>query len=345
MGGRGKYKKVGKLLSWLEISISAFASEAIEFLMRFGFSHDITWCSFYYHLIRLSLSEEIFMTCIIGKGLNKDIKIYRYMDLAKFLSLIHQKYIFFAKSSSYEDGLEGMPTNFDSLVGGGTIDRLDYFANYLLPSFFSQDDKGAEQREIKRQEVLAKFNERTISTVFGSLQAPTHMTYAGVFEKAAQWVDISCWHTDASNVESMAMWKIYGAGDAAVCIESTLADVISSLDFPSTMVCHADRVTYLDYKKDYIGDDDPSKIYFHKSKYYEFEKEVRIVIYPSTGVDVWADRGGPGTKVSVNPMQMIHAVMVSPASSSWFHELITQIMSEAGFKVPVKKSEIPFRRS
>lgn len=284
------------------------------------------------------------MPCTISEGLSKDTKIFRYMDLAKFLSLIHQKYLFFAKSSSYEDGLEGMPTDLDSLIGGGAIDRLDYLANYLLPSFFAADNKSSEQRELKRQEVLSRFNERTINTVLGPLQASTQKTYSAVFEKVAQWVDISCWHTDASNIESMAMWKIYGAGEAAVCIESTLADVIASLDFPDDMMVHAGKVTYLDYKNNYVGNDDPLKVYFHKSKYYEFEKELRIVVYPSTPIDVWADRVAPGTKVNVNPTRMVHSVMVSPASSSWFHELITQIMNEAGFDVSVKKSEIPFRR-
>lgn len=157
-------------------------------------------------------------------------------------------------------------------------------------------------------------------------------------------MDVSCWHTDAGGAESMAMWKIYGAGAAAVCVQSTLSTVIEAMRIPDQMIVHAGIVTYLDYQNDYVGNEDPKQVYFQKSRPYAFEKEVRLIMYPSAFIDPRQPRLEPGSKVMVDAKHLMQSVLISPAASTWFQELIEVVLREAGFAVPVKSSKIPYRR-
>lgn len=71
------------------------------------------------------------------------------------------------------------------------------------------------------------------------------------------------------------MWKTYGGGSAAVCVESTVEDVRRAMDVPSGFNLNVGLVSYIDYRKDYIGVDEPIRFFFSKSKYYDFEKAPR----------------------------------------------------------------------
>ncbi|UZS69576.1 hypothetical protein [Pseudomonas syringae] len=279
--------------------------------------------------------------------LSQDVKIFRYMDLPKFLSLIHQKYLFFAKASSYEDSLEGMPTNLDSFLGSGAAEMLDHVVNNLWPSPVSDENKYqvAQEKKLAAADAKANFQERTVSTVLGHVRAEDYPSHLAIFTAVSNWVDVSCWHTDVSNAESMAMWKIYGGGSAAVCVESTLGALIGAMTLPNDVVMHTGIVNYLDYQNACVGIDDPLRVYFQKSHFYEFEKELRIILYPAAHMDPRTLRPELGRKIAVAPKQLIQSVLVSPASSAWFHELIELILKEAGFDVLVSKSKIPFRRS
>jgi hypothetical protein len=278
-------------------------------------------------------------------ALSQDVKIFRYMDLPKFLSLIHQKYLFFAKASSYEDSLEGMPTNLDSFVGSGMADMLELVANNLWPSAGSDrsDAQALRKNELAISAGKARFKERTVGTVLGPVRAEDFLSHSAIFAAVSNWVDVSCWHTDVRDVESMAMWKIYGGGATAVCIESTLRAVTESMTIPDDLAMHAGAVSYFDYQNAYVGTDDPLSVYFQKSHFYEYEKELRIVVHPLAQVDPRTERAEPGRKIEMDPKKLIRSVLVSPASSAWFHELIELVLKEAGFDTLVTKSKIPFR--
>ncbi len=277
----------------------------------------------------------------------QDVKIFRYMDLSKFLSLIHQKYLFFAKASSYEDSLEGMPTDLDSFMGAGMAEMLDHVINGIWPAVVPNKDQDQAALEKQAAMMVAKvqFEDRAVSTILGPVRAEDYPSHSAIFAAVSNWVDVSCWHTDVSNVESMAMWKIYGAGTAAVCIESTLQAVIEAMTIPDNVAMHAGVVSYLDYQNDYVGPNDPLSIYFQKSRFYDFEKELRIVMHPSIHMDPRTPRAEPGRKIAVDPKKLIKSILVSPASSEWFHELIELVLKEAGFDIVVTKSKIPIRRS
>lgn len=294
--------------------------------------------------------SEIFgaklMLYINSENLKPVTKVFRYMDLAKFLSLIHQKTIFFAKASSYEDSLEGMPTELDNFLGSESAELLDLTVNSLSSSFAFHVDEDARKREQEKvKEAKFRHVNRAVNTIFGSMKASESFGYSSIIKAVSNWVDISCWHTDASDVESMAMWKIYGGGSASVCVESTVEDVQRAMNVPPGFNLSVGSVSYLDYRKDYIGIDEPIKFFFSKSKYYDFEKELRFVLHPVLVEDVKAPRAQLGTSVAVDPNVLIKGVMVSPAATTWFFDLIELVMKDSGFSVPVSRSKIPLRKS
>lgn len=285
------------------------------------------------------------MPYINNENLNLDTKVFRYMDLAKFLSLIHQKTIFFARASSYEDSLEGMPTELDEYLEGDLAELLDVALNSLWPSMSPDtSEEGRREKEDAIKKAKSNSENRTIKTIFGPQKASEFADYSSVQKAVSNWVDVSCWHTDASDVESMAMWKIYGGGAASVCVESTVGEVIRSMSIAPEINVYAGVVSYIDYRNDYVGVDEPLKFFFNKSKYYAFEKELRFVLHPTLLKDLNAPRNEFGTSVGVDPMVLIKGVMVSPAASQWFFDLIELVMKDSGYSVPVSRSKIPLRR-
>lgn len=284
------------------------------------------------------------MPYIHNPNLSQGTKVYRYMDLAKFLSLIHQKTVFFAKASSYEDSREGMPTLLDDFVGSDVSALLDISMNSLWP-MFSPDAKKEEAKEkvLASQNARLIYENRTVKTIFGHKPASSFSDNKSVFRAVANWVDISCWHTDAADVESMAMWKIYGGSAASVCVESTVGALVDSMVIPDGLEVHAGKVSYVDYEKDYIGVDDPLQFFFNKSKHYEFEKEFRFVLHPSRLESILSARAEFGTSIPVEPKSIIKSIVVSPAAADWFFDLINLIMKDAGYSVNIARSKIPLR--
>jgi len=284
------------------------------------------------------------MPYIVNSSVTVDTKIFRYMDISKLLSILHQKHLFFAKASSFEDRLEGMPTQLDGWMGSGVAEMLDLVVNNVLPSL-SLNSSPEERAKRAQEHDLAqeRFKNRTVNTVFGHQRIEDYPHYSNLFEAVSHWVDVSCWHMDVGASESMAMWKIYGSGSAAVCIESTVGDVIKSMEIPQDIQLIADKVFYLDFEADYVGIDNPLSVFFHKSKYYEFEKELRFIVYSAATIDPKLERDSFGTKIAIDPKQLIKRILVSPAAGSWFLDLVGLIMKEAGFGIEVVKSKIPLR--
>ncbi|WP_339429601.1 hypothetical protein [Pseudomonas taetrolens] len=286
------------------------------------------------------------MSYKINPGLSAETKVFRYMDLAKFLSLIHQKTIFFAKASSYEDSLEGMPTELDRFLGSESAELLDVTINLMWAGLATDvDDEIRKRNREEANRAKLDHENRNVNTIFGPLKTAQDFGYSSIVKAVSNWVDISCWHTDASDVESMAMWKIYGGGSASVCVESTVGDVLSAMSIPPELNVIAGVVTYIDYQKDYVGIDEPIRFFFNKSKHYEFEKELRFVLRSVQVDDVKASRVQPGTSVAVDPKVLIKGVMVSPTASNWFVELIGLVMRSSGYSVTVSKSKISVRNA
>jgi hypothetical protein len=228
-------------------------------------------------------------------------------------------------------------------MGSGVAEMLDVVTNSAFPCI----DELSPEELVERTRVIdlahEKFTNREVVTIFGPQRVEDYPHYSNLFEAVSQWVDVSCWHMDVGASESMAMWKIYGSGSASVCIESTVGNVIDAMIIPDGMQLVSDRVTYLDFASDSVGSAHPLSVFFHKSRFYEFENELRFLVYPLTISDPRLERSEAGTKIAINPDVLIKRILISPTSPAWFKDLVGLILKGVGVKVEVVKSKIPLR--
>lgn len=111
-----------------------------------------------------------------------NVKIWRYMDFTKFVSLIDTNKLFFARSDLLGDPYEGSISHFNKTL------RPSVYKDLVPPEMLENIPEVLEN--------VSAFNDRQ-----------------------RQWTFINCWHMN--EVESSAMWKIYTQTSEAVAIQST----------------------------------------------------------------------------------------------------------------------------
>ncbi len=141
----------------------------------------------------------------------KEKKVWRYMDLAKFMSLLEFREIYFPRGDCFEDKLEGSYSK-------PTIEQLtqNIFVNLSL---FGISPSYNEVRELVK--LINQINRLSIF--------------------------INCWHMN--EYESYAMWDIYSKDGKGIAIQSTTDKIAASLD-SQTLNIIAGKVHYLDFESE-----------------------------------------------------------------------------------------------
>jgi hypothetical protein len=116
---------------------------------------------------------------------DKDMPIWRYMDLAKYLSMLDRRGLFFSRATLLGDPFEGSSTKM-------MVAQREYVRNNRATD-----------------PALAAYKNMP-ETAFN-----VSYFYEGMVPKYL----ISCWHMNEH--ESAALWKLYSGSNEAVCIRST----------------------------------------------------------------------------------------------------------------------------
>ncbi len=154
-----------------------------------------------------------------------------------------------------------------------------------------------------------------------------------------QSVFINCWHRNQD--DSAAMWALYGKSDCAVALTSTvgqLADVLEGACEHKTSIV---RVEYVKHWRDPKLDVSPdyTRIFAYKTKAYEYEKEVRVVI-DRTGRDAGPPLPDPGIVVPVDASRLLRSIVIAPDAPPWFEQLVRQSAARYGVRAPVRRSKL-----
>lgn len=127
-------------------------------------------------------------------------KLWRYMDLSKFLSMIGKKTLYFASAESFEDIFEGAK---------GTLERKEKWDAFYL-DFFREAIQTAPG--MKPEDLTDEYIEENTTRLLSELNASGNARRKHTF--------ISCWHCNES--ESEAMWKLYSTNvNNALAIQTT----------------------------------------------------------------------------------------------------------------------------
>ena len=235
-------------------------------------------------------------------------QLWRYMDFAKFVALLKDNALYFARADSFSDPFEG--------AKGIAENRKIWDEHYL--AFFRLAIKNpppGHKCELSEEEV-----EHQAEKLLSQLQA------TGENERRTTYV--SCWHEN--DTESEALWRLYcPPASAGVAVLTTCEALRGSLtdDLKVTI----GRVEYIDFRKGFA---DINDAIFRKRHSLSHEREVRAVVRSHDGAE------GPGIQMAVNLATLISAVVVSPFAPSWFDTILQDVMRRYGINAQVRTSEL-----
>lgn len=221
-----------------------------------------------YNLTVLDFDKEIY-TQHGGVYTHQSIKdfhksIFRYMQLGHLLSMLEKKELYIPNRKSFSDASEwGRKINHRNTYPLSPVSR--------------------SQRQTKVDANLA-------------------------YRKwlASYSVCISCWTYDSlSNTEkntvdeNYLMWKSYGYNNACCRIETTIHDLINSIEDKNRFEILVSDISYV---QEHLNDGNPQHYIFEKPIYYRDEKEFRLCVLTQT----------ESVHLKINPFSMIKRITLSP---------------------------------
>jgi hypothetical protein len=236
-----------------------------------------------------------------------DTVLWRYLSLARFMSLLEHKTLWFSRMDQFEDPLEGT------------------FTDAELEQMASLSDDSALP--------ILGFS-RAARSVKGETQS-----FLRIIETIRMTHFVSCWREGPH--DSMAMWDIYGQGDGKVAIKSDagrLKDTFATYDGS----IYVGRVEYVPW--DVANWPRNALLHcFRKDRSYEHEAEVRAVISGLKNLKI--PMGALRIELTVDPASLITEVVVGPREQKETVKLVKTILHRCGLTVPVAASNRLKRRS
>jgi len=214
---------------------------------------------------------------------------------------------------------------------------FDFFENGTL--FFCRADRFSDKFEgaftpTLRDQISASYARGEID-----------YNYEQFKRRMRQSVFINCWHRNQD--DSAAMWALYGKSDCAVALTTTvgqLSDTLSEAD--TEHAAWIARVEYVKHWSDPKLDISPriaadyARIFAYKTKAYEYEKEVRVIIDHTQGAHTACGEHEAGLLIPVDTTRLLRSIVIAPDAPPWFEKLVRQSALRYGIKAPVRRSKL-----
>jgi hypothetical protein len=237
---------------------------------------------------------------------NKDIPIWRYMDLAKYLSMMHRRCLFFSRATLLGDPFEGSSTK--AMVVEREYIRANRASDPTLTAY------------------------KDMSEEYFTQQLPR------LPKEMVQKYLVNCWHMNEH--ESAAMWKLYSSSQEAICIQSTYRRLRTCLP----QCVFIGKVRYIDYETEGFGAGNLFNFIMHKRMSFVHERELRAIFWEMNGIpeaEPHKKQIEPaGLAMRVDLSELIENVFVSPTASSWFVEIVKSVTGKYGFALSVGQSSL-----
>ena len=153
-------------------------------------------------------------------------------------------------------------------------------------------------------------------------------------------VYVNCW--TRSDVDEYVLWGSYSSLKDGIAVQSSVLKLISSLDETDKRPVYISNVQYIDYDKEYSfgitgGNANMIAPHFSKRRYFEAEKELRVMYWDTSGK---FDKTPAGLYFKVDISTLIERVYVAPSSYPWLVTVIQEILQKYGLNKEVLKSGI-----
>jgi hypothetical protein len=223
----------------------------------------------------------------LPEGVHKHSKIWRYMSLAKFHSLLSTKALYFTRLDCLDDHLEAM----------------------LSPLTVSAHVEGL----LTNPDIQKRLAGRPDGEEIAHLQIGTQ----DMLMRASTFVN--CWFQ--SDIESMAMWQTYGRD--GVAIQSTMRRLYEVLPDEVAVT----KVAYIDYSREANSSVIPwaykDKIFEGEQ---EVRAAIKRPPTASSIIAVNRDHAR-GVPMPVRLDHLIKKVYIAPRSASWFRRVIEEMLA------------------
>lgn len=228
-------------------------------------------------------------------------KIWRYVDFAKFVSILEEKALFFADYRQFDDPQEGCfpPENIENHIQS-----------------LGQNNKDIPLE--KRKEIAKSHYNKLEKTLHG----------AGDYF-------INCWHMN--KVESLAMWKLYSDMNKGISIQSTfknLNECLSKYEYADDIAIG--MVNY-DPSIDWSHECTVYRPFIHKRRSFQHEQELRAILFRrhdannmKLEIDNPADtiKDSKGIPIPVDLDILIDKIYISPKAHIWFEKLVKTLLNK-----------------
>jgi hypothetical protein len=241
------------------------------------------------------------------------VKIWRYVDFAKFMSILATRSLYFpCATTELKDPFEGwLPRSHIKALMGINRAILDQMRN-THDAFLAQNPtRDRVPFDALHEETQRKLNLQTL------------------LREANSKFGVSCWHINEH--ESEAMWQLYTAAGQGIAIESTTERLEAGLRGDGIVI---DRVRYMDFDADEIDKGHRHYGLFLKRKSFAHEQELRATIL--------LPKPGSGTQVSCDLDRLIAKIHVFPKAPAYYAEAVKYALDQANpaISAPVVTSRL-----
>ena len=240
----------------------------------------------------------------------ENYKIVKYMDLAKFISLLHSKSLFFCRLDKLEDKFEGSSPKLN----------LEYNKYWYRQLYDQKHLKSSNVDESVAKDISDRNN---MEEKFKSLNC------------------VCCWNR--YNSESYALWKIYSDLNKGIMITSNVEYLIKSFEATPENI-QLSEIRYINYETDVIGKVNLNYPITHKNIAYNYEDELRLIhlVKFENGLfyDWNSEINSVGKQLSNNLEILIDEIILSPYSPKWFYEIIQDLTTKYNLNKKIKYSSL-----
>lgn len=223
-----------------------------------------------------------------------EMKIWRYMDLAKFISLLSKKALYFANPNQFDDPYEfHLPKSHNIAI------------KEKIHKPYIEDMNNIKIQMMKNKLGIEKLDEfKIFEQKIDNL--PNQFKYAEI--EAKNRFGVNCWHINDS--ENEALWKIYTNQGQGIAIETTVEKLEQSLKYHKKIII--DKIRYEDFDTALIEKGHKYYSGFIKRKAFEYEKEYRAMVLLDE------KDYGKGCFVEVELDTLIERIHISPLMPKYF---------------------------
>lgn len=235
------------------------------------------------------------------------VKVWRYMDFTKLVSLLDSRCLFFSRADKLGDPFEGSWPKMNVTARHEIYEQMKQSMSEEARKPFANAMKGFDE----------------------------------INKHWRRYHAINCWHMNEH--ESAAMWRLYLKSDEGIAIQSTYARLRDSLIDDEQIFLG--MVKYVDYDRELLpGMMNSFTPFVHKRKSFEHEREVRAVIvkYPITekGIVFDVETISDGLKIQVNVEGLIEKIHIAPSAPPWFADLVDGLVRRYGYSLSVLQSRL-----